>query len=160
MKVIFLDIDGVLNSEEYLHNEVPAFGENQIDPQAVDLLNQLVSATGASIVISSSWRHIWPFEKIGQMLAQRGFEFSDRVIDKTPDDWHEGFRGNEIEQWLALWKERLRIDEEAEAITSYVIIDDASDFNSEQMCRFVHTNFSVGLTPADVQKATKILNRG
>ena len=63
-RYIFLDIDGVLNSNQwYKHlddtyttgqRNKMTFNQYNIDPRAVGLLNQL---TGCEIVISSSWRY-------------------------------------------------------------------------------------------------------
>ena len=52
MKVIFLDIDGVLNNQTLLYH----YGLDYIDGDMVELLKHVVSATGAEIVLSSSWR--------------------------------------------------------------------------------------------------------
>jgi len=56
MKVNFLDIDGMLNSGQYIKVldgdfDVPI---NQMDPVAVARLNTITDATGAKIVVSST----------------------------------------------------------------------------------------------------------
>jgi histidinol phosphatase-like enzyme len=55
MKIIFLDFDGVLNSQEFLKSHQGGFGMTQVDPRAAARLEKLVKATSAQIVISSSW---------------------------------------------------------------------------------------------------------
>ena len=53
MKLIFLDVDGVLNSAEWLETN-----QGEIDPAKVRLLKQMIDATGAKVVLSSTWRNI------------------------------------------------------------------------------------------------------
>src|SRR5262245_31712256 len=94
MKVIFLDLDGGLNSLRYFEDiageprtmlAVPA-GEVQqfteIDPSAVARLNRIVAASGAHIVLSTTWRALFPLDVLQGALATRGFV--GRVIGTTP----------------------------------------------------------------------------
>lgn len=57
--IIFLDIDGVLNSgdwaEELYKNPNPNY-HNFCDPKAVDMLIEFLQSTGFMLVLSSSWR--------------------------------------------------------------------------------------------------------
>ena len=89
MKIIFLDIDGVLNSEMYEWSRGEDRADNRIDLSRVRLLKDIVSATDAKIVLSSTWRLDWDKspelcgedgEYINQCLAQYGLF----IIDKTP----------------------------------------------------------------------------
>lgn len=48
-KVIFLDIDGVLNDEEHT-------SESYLDSMMVGRLKRIIDETGAEIILSSSWR--------------------------------------------------------------------------------------------------------
>ena len=59
-KIIFLDIDGVLNSGRWFAKtggepDADGYGVS-FDPAAVDCLGRIISETGAEIVISSSWK--------------------------------------------------------------------------------------------------------
>ena len=63
-KVIFLDIDGVLNTERkakevYDNNNLDSHDEfgRLFDENALYWLNKIIDETGAEIVISSSWRN-------------------------------------------------------------------------------------------------------
>lgn len=59
LKVIFLDVDGVLNSRAFTMWQIENNGHadvDQIDPKEVMLLGQLVKETGAEIVVTSTWR--------------------------------------------------------------------------------------------------------
>ena len=120
MKVIFLDIDGVLNHEgmaEQLDEQHRRRGcvnrysnrdydtgvhcncyalENQIDPACVTRLNALIERTGAVVVISSSWRKTFMNFEMQGVLQRFGFKGS--VLDNTPDlpndeEWKEITRG-------------------------------------------------------------------
>lgn len=53
MKVIFLDVDGVLNSEKDL---LEAKGKSELFDRPLALLKELVESTKAKIVVSSTWR--------------------------------------------------------------------------------------------------------
>ena len=87
MKIIFLDFDGVLNSEKYLHS-CGQFGV-VLDPSRLILLEQIVKATGAQIVLSSSWREHWgqtlsACDETGITINKIFNEHGLKVFDKTP----------------------------------------------------------------------------
>jgi hypothetical protein len=168
MRIIFLDCDGVLNSHTFFASAEQrqdaaegglSFGEAQIDPSALALLDRLVEQTGAQIVISSSWRHIWNWQEIARMFERRGMENWDFVIDQTPTSQTD-HRGTEVQEWLDMGRERQVVDDNFEPVTSWVIIDDTDEFDATQRQNFVRTNAKVGLTQADVQRAAQILKRG
>ena len=167
MKVIFLDCDGVLNSDQFFQGNDPTnqkdsqtmkFGVGQLDHKGLALIDQIVNATGAKIVICSSWRLIWPWHEIAEMFGDVGFKNQHEIFDETP---HSGknadTRGDEIRQWLELDREREEVGEEI--TTSYVIIDDNNEFDTEQQQFYVQTNPRTGITQADAAKAIAILNR-
>lgn len=158
MKVIFLDIDGVLNSEKFFDIESQPFRYQKalkekktndeisviinIDPNSVALLNQLVKHTDSEIVISSSWRSDY---NIQFKLRYAGVE--KPIYGITPFS-KERHRGSEIQKWL---------DDHPE-VTSYVILDDDNDMLENQLNNFVQTNWLTGLTIDDVKQAINILN--
>src|SRR5579863_1418723 len=123
MRVIFLDIDGVLNSEVFSHKveaQHKALGhdtsctclrvENQIDPDAMARLNRLAAATNAKIVISSSWRKLFDEAELHQTLIKHGLVAE--IVGATPNGHKEPemlevyghlermYRGYEIDFWL------------------------------------------------------------
>lgn len=139
MKVIFLDVDGVLNSVK------DRFSFTIETDYHFILLKKIVDATNAEIVLSSSWR-IGDSETVRKRLKDFGMDF----IDVTPQLPYPSKRGDEIRSWLKC---------HTEIVESFVILDDESD-----MCEFVETNLvktdmKVGLQKSDVNKAIKILNK-
>ena len=62
IKVIFLDIDGVLNSEKSINKNLKKFGKEKgqhalmPDRSHIKLLNHIIKETNCKIVLSSSWR--------------------------------------------------------------------------------------------------------
>ena len=142
-RLIFLDFDGVIvtTRTKYMH----------FDRECVDLLKEIVDATDAFIVISSSWKIGNSFRTLKAMFEP--FGLFQRVIDTTPnikDDWG---RGKEIDQWITemtnQWN-RLELE-------SFIILDDDSDMEPH-MDRLVQTKWDVGLTKKDVEKAIEMLN--
>lgn len=120
MKIIFLDIDGVLN---WRGTEDRIDGFVGLDPELIAQFNRITEAhPDAKIVISSSWRHCSPFQKAYQdfaglvkLLHDRGLK--GEVIDHTPIHFGSRGRGNEIREWLEKWR---RAGHTAE----YVVLDD------------------------------------
>ena len=176
MKVLFLDIDGVLNSENWfgyrlyciknnMFNEVINFVNtndecikhklSMIDDRAIANLNRIVEETGCKVVLSSSWRSCVEAENIftQDLLKLKGFKYE--LYDVTPRLWFNDFsirRGEEIKLWLDKESEKNEIE-------SFVILDDDSDMLPEQMNNFIHVDGQVGLTNKDVFTAIEILNR-
>lgn len=163
-KVIFLDIDGVLNTKEWyskMTNDTPKdeYGY-AFDPVAVANLDNIIKKTGAVIVISSSWK-FYGVTKLKKMWKLRNLP--GEIIDITPntisddillnanlDEMKLGVcRGNEIKEWLSKHKSE---------ISNYVIIDDYDDLLPEQEDYTVLTNSLIGITEFDAEKAIKILN--
>ncbi len=71
MKIIFLDIDGVLNSDEYFDkiSNLDIQGiEQEIDIEKVKLLKEAINETGAKVVLSSSWRYTRKGQQLKELL--------------------------------------------------------------------------------------------
>lgn len=158
MKVIFLDVDGVLNSQSWFkkhhHDKGLSLEEwriNQIDPKAAKLVKEIVDKTGAKIVLSSSWRG----HKAVNSALFKGFGLE--IMDETPrgirvtygEETLYTFRGLEIYYYL---------DHHPE-IKEYVIIDDDTDMLYYQREHFIHTFSSEGIKPEHVAEAINILNK-
>lgn len=165
-KIIFLDIDGVLATPEYLKDGLWA-----LNPDKQEMLGKILSETNADIVLSSSWRQN-TLEETKIHMESEGFLFTDKLIGITirAYQWLEkgtGIhlsipRGVEIKQWIDAnihsdngknWK-RLIVDRDY----TYLILDDEGDMLLEHKNNFVRTNSDIGLTDDDVLKAISILN--
>lgn len=155
MKVIFLDIDGVMNTEASMiaaHDKgYDGSSADGWDLNAVANLKRILETTGAEIVISSTWR----FERFQPELL-RAFQMYGLPcwIGVTPRKMSLHSRGGEIAMWI-----RDHLDECGVAIERYVILDDDSDMLDEQKPFFVKTHFrNGGLTKELADKAIEILN--
>jgi hypothetical protein len=139
MKVLFLDIDGVLNSARSCvanHGYPHGFdGHNMamFDEVAVKLIRGLCAKGGVSVVVSSAWRILHHWDDIGRNLQLPTMGATPRGI---------GERGKEIAEWLA----------EHPEVTQYAIVDDDDDMLPEQRPFFVKTNGMEGLSFADFEK--------
>lgn len=160
MKIIFLDIDGVLNYQEFYAQEGRETDETwpycDLCPKAIDILNHITDSTGAKIVISSSWRIGRPLEELQTELSKRGIK--GEIIDVTPylRFTHSSIvRGNEIHSWM-MSNERL-IGKYYD-FEQYVILDDDSDMLYRHRDNFVHTNWLKGLTMNHAEESITILN--
>ena len=101
MKVIFLDVDGVLN---YIKTEARApSGTLGIASAPVKQLRNIVKETGAFIVLTSTWKEDWEFDEErctpdGQYLVRKLKREGLHILDKTHDRVSD--RGHGIRDWL------------------------------------------------------------
>ena len=178
MKIIFLDIDGVLNGYgkftgfcykvfsklhllKFVKRHYDLFG---IRTHKVKLLSKIVRKTGAMVVLSSSWRNGW-YRSYAEK-SDRHKELEDKltkynitVIGITPKDY-SGNRGLEIQEY---------IDTCGYKIDNFVILDDEKfDIVSLFPDNLVLTSYggditgawyeNTGLKKKHVDLAVKILN--
>ena len=150
-KIIFLDFDGVLNTE-YYQGVLQFQGKQQRDeygalfaPGAVRQIKRIIDFTAAEIVISSSWKSLG-LAKIQELWMKRNLP--GRVIDVTP--LHGGNKGDEIAAWPV---------EDATSEARYVVIDDEEVVLNSQRPFFIWTNPYEGLTEEKANMAIRILNR-
>ena len=164
-KLIFLDIDGVLNHELMYtsHKEWEdrlerlGYPNCMIDEEKVLLLNQLIEDTGAKVVVSSTWRLSSTVEELQSILEKSGF--IGEVIGKTPYLYYgnDGYtnsvpRGCEIHEWLyKKYGYRYKDD------VKFVILDDDSDMLYWQKDNYISVDNYCGMTKRTVFKANKIL---
>ena len=154
--IIFLDIDGVLNSihwwvgrQDLVRSYLPprrastAWREKRLDPACVGRLQHLVEQTGASIVLSTSWRFRMSIPEFRKLMALHGFEAAP-VIGATPAIVRS-IRGEEVAAW--------RI--EHQSVCPYVCLDDDGDFLPDQP--LVQTHPEVGLSDDDVKRCVLLL---
>jgi hypothetical protein len=123
MRVIFVDVDGVLNSNGERGHRA---GTHGLDIACVERLKALAHRTDAQLVLSSSWRH---HEDAKAQLKAVGLTF----IGETPR-FKYAERPEEIDAWLRLHPK----------VTQYVIIDDDHTFLPHQP--HFRTDWTKGLT--------------
>ena len=154
MKIIFLDIDGVLNSIQY--DRLRTREQGNIDETRLPLLKNIVDETSALIVLSSSWRKHWSIEGgecdcIGRELNSTFDKYGLIISDKTPV-LSALDRSIEIQSWL---------DEHLCEIQSFVIIDDMFGGWGPLANNLVKTDSRIGrgLEMKHVEMAKKILQK-
>jgi len=159
MNVIFLDIDGVLNSEEFLKKNE----DEAIDRNNVSILKNIIDKTGAVIVMSSGWRfwldeNMMSKERYSQCLYDILCEFDIKLFGKTPDFSTEEMRTNKTFSYVKA-KEIIAWLNEHEVICKYVVMDDFDLRNEEINSHLVRTNAEVGLTGDDAKRVFDMINQ-
>ena len=130
-KIIFLDIDGVLNNTALgiksrdtwrLFNDIDTVG-GELSSINIKNLNDITDQTKADIVISSSWRILYDIHELRDILHTAGV--TGNIIDFTQNLPGRGIRrGNEIQCYIEdhyPWKKGIGYD------VKYAIFDDDSD---------------------------------
>jgi hypothetical protein len=145
-RVIFLDVDGVLNDSMFPHP--------RILPSAVALLKGLLDTTGAKIVISSTWRYRVELKaELLEALKAGGISEED-VIGETPNIAPKR-RLFEIGNWLE--NNRVPLDcgsggGGGGSLYEFVVLDDIK----METDRGVWTSARVGLQQRDVDEAIRL----
>ena len=158
VNVLFLDIDGVLNSEDY-YRSLSAKQKKalSIDRRCVARVRHIVDTTQAVIVLTSSWREGWNRNpdlllEEGQILNRIFGEYGLNIYDKTPFS-QTGRRPEEIRQWLEHCKEKIH---------RYVILDDF-DFRWKEYRMYRHwvaTDYlHGGLSDDQAERAIELFGR-
>lgn len=153
VKIIFLDIDGVLNSDEYFEKikELHIHGiESEIDTNKIKLLKKAIDETKAKVVLISSWRYTRRAKELKELLA-----YYEIYVDSTPFINHK--RGLEIKTWLL----------DHPNVEDYVILDDEifDSYDEELMNKLIKIsngngyNLGEGLLPKDVDKIIEKLGK-
>ena len=156
MKIIFLDIDGVLIP-------VSGNGNKGFNGRNVDNLNELVRKTGAKIVITSDWKRKQPFDFVKDVLYESGVQ--GEIIDMTPNLAIENNnnikvpRGTEIQTWINSYNSFNEETGDLKYVLNYVILDDHMDMLIEQLDHFVEINQSKGFDGKALKDAIEILTK-
>jgi hypothetical protein len=125
-----------------------------VEQRLIALIKQIVDATGAKLVLSSTWRKDWAFDLLdGIDWRYLRDEFAKQdlyFLDYTPSR-RDSHRGEEIKEWL----ESTGYD-----VESYVVIDDEMfdiwDLHDGHM---VQTSAMTGIKPGAVKMAIEILSK-
>ena len=155
-RVIFLDIDGVLNTRNHLRHQKMESGftsNKNWCPVACKHIVLLCDYYDARVVISSSWRHEYNLEQIGEFFSSNDIP-ADYLVGRTPSNapqpGGENYcRGHEVLHW---------INNHPGELSDYVIIDDAAGFLEEQQPHLVRVNPEAGFSDKKaVKRASDIL---
>lgn len=148
-RLVFLDFDGVLNSNAYFRRCPEAAGSVSIDKVLVKRLSDFLLRSNCDVVISSTWREGRKLAELRDILLDRGLaeSLSSKIVGMTPVLDGDAERGEEI---LAFLTKKVR------GMVPFVIFDDDDDMGSFRS-RLVQTDPEVGLSSSDIKKAKKIL---
>jgi len=144
-KILFIDIDGVLNDHSRHDNGYCGF-----KPECVKELNYILdSDPEIQLVISSSWRYmIHPdamtllgFEYV---LIIAGVNCRNRVVGYTVRDEVTKMRDDQIKEWAT-----------RNGLSHFVVLDDLP----LEMKELVRTNGEVGLTRKDAEEVLARFNQ-
>jgi len=125
MKVLFLDIDGVLRIDFESHIDL-------IDQSLILNLQHVIKETGIKIVLSSDWRRKATWLKLA--TDQLGF-FGIKIFDTTPIHLSRKLRWQEIQEWL----------DEHEDIEKFAVLDDDTGaMIPDQAETFFFTDYDLG----------------
>lgn len=116
MKIIFLDIDGVLNKSLSIGERAPS-GVKGIENELIKNLAYVIDKTGAKIVLVSTWKDLWDKEenkcdKDGIYLNKKFKDYNLEIFDKT-DTSNFKDRGIGIKKFL-----------DENKVENYIILDD------------------------------------
>jgi hypothetical protein len=147
MRILFLDIDGVLNRG---HLDVAA-ESTTLDPAAVTRLNGILRDGAAQVVVSSSWRYLI----LGGAMTPDGFEYLLRthglvkgcIVGHTCPDEEVFGRGAQIRAWVA----------EHGPLEAWAVLDDIEMDLGDDRWRHVRPDPATGLTDADAAAVVRIL---
>lgn len=184
MKVIFLDIDGVLNSNPWNSNPgnydsqnsnlwAPGFpdcahqaktgGDSLLDVEKIRLLGVLVRETNAKIILHSGWR-FWfdaglnplrkEAENLRDLLEQEGLQIDGITPDYTTEEIRKSRKFS-----LVKASEILGWVREHKEIESWIVIDDLDLHHPEIEARQLRTDPAAGLTIEDVYRAEAMLQK-
>ena len=135
MKIIFLDIDGVLNCDKTPN---PRKFPYIVDKRLLTRLNRLLERTKARVVLSSSWR----CDPIGLLAAKH---WRVPFIDVCRDEPRIS-RGKEMQKWLA----------DHPMVTRFAVIDDKDD-ELDDLPLFQPSS-ATGLTPTIAKRVEQYLS--
>lgn len=139
MKILFLDIDGVLNHAKTRERFRGVFGINK---KFLRIFNTIIrDVPDLKVVLSSTWRL---YKDNREELKKNGIEY----IDVTPA-LRTSFRGEEIKKWLE--------ENESLEIEKFACIDDDSDFLEDQ--KLFKTSWKVGITQDLADEVIRYFNQ-
>jgi hypothetical protein len=162
MKVIFLDIDGVINSNFWVESHQQEISDGTlIDKEKIELVAKIVDKTSAALVMHSGWR-FWfdntmkPIRKEAQNLIDLLVDSGLSIYAMTPDLTTEEIRKTKMFSKVKASEIILWLNQNPN-IDKWIVLDDIDLHNDELAIRQVRTNAEIGLTEKDVDKAIELL---
>lgn len=161
-KVIFLDIDGVLNSNFWNDSHQREISDGTlIDEEKIKLLACLAKKTDSKIILHSGWRTWFDSElkplrieakKLILLLEKEGLRIDGLTPDLTTEEIRKTkkfslVKADEILLWL----------KQNNDVTNWVVLDDLDLHNIQVAQHQVKPDQTVGLTAQDIERAVKIL---
>lgn len=145
VKIVFLDIDGVLCTRDSYRKMRNHYGEPNFEKNCVSAFNNFISQSNCKIVVSSSWRVGKSVQALQAVLKSQGV--LGEVIDKTPE--LSSCRGSEILLWL---------QQNNLLVSSFVILDDdIFDIEDYFPNRYIQTDMEFGFQEIYIPNALEIL---
>jgi len=165
MKIIFLDVDGVLNIHSPSYYSAYGMVNNPMERHLLIRLQNIIKETDAYIVLSSSWN----LDSFKDKIKELNFKYQDRVLGSTQYFYEKGtvpeerliiqqgtgdkfmnFRGDQIQYW---------IDNTKHNVEKYVVIEDeifdVKDIIPKE--NIVEVNMNDGLSHQNYLDCIKIL---
>ena len=161
IKLIALDIDGVLNSRNWaMSRKAKSQRFFDIDPKTIDRVNRITRSTSeedcpTKIVLSSTWRLDFPMGD-GQTSMAINMFFEAIGIEPVAlgrTGYFQVHRGREILIWIA----QSQIIKDIK-VKNLVILDDDGDMDPLKKY-WVHCKNATGLTDVEVNLAIEMLNK-
>lgn len=161
-KIVFLDIDGVLNSNFWNDSHQREISDGTlIDESKIELLCKLIKDTDAQIILHSGWKYwfdsdLQPLRKEAEnlraLLEKEGLTISGVTPDHATEEIRKSkkfslVKAGEILAWL----------EQHGDVDGWVVLDDLDLHNTEIEMHQVRTDQRIGLTIEDVEKAEEKL---
>ncbi len=162
-KVLFLDIDGVLNSNVWNDSHPTEISDGMlIDEEKIKLLALLVRETDAEIILHSGWRFWFDSQlkplcakanNLVELLSKENLYISGITPDLTTEEIRKTrkfslVKADEILLWLKLHH----------SVAAWVVLDDLDLHNDQIEQHQVKTDPTIGLTLKNVKQAVKILS--
>jgi hypothetical protein len=154
MRIIFLDMDGVLcttrahYAQGYLNMPNHGFMD-ALDREGIGMLNKFNAEHPDVIyVLSSTWRKHHTKKEMEEWLKDK-YGWNGKFHDDWRTDDGGPIRGNEIQRWL-----------DKHQVDNYLILDDSSDMLPEQQYHFIHTDDYNGISFENYEHMEKVFADG
>lgn len=143
MKLLFLDIDGVLTNNKLVYNNSNSDLIYPFSKSCVEALNIILKSHRLKIILTSSWRNVFDVDKQCRI-------FKENNLRQMPAGTTKDLGYENRYQEIALYLENKKVD-------TFVILDDMEIKGFEN--NFVWINPAYGLTTNHIAVINKILNQ-